>query len=461
MMKTTSVRDHVAILSVLVMAGTLTCSLISDGAVARSIRTITSFSIGPDQTPSYPGNLPTLPDEHMTFFPPGPNSPFYLVFAASSIIGTGGTRGPAGTVVLQTSDLQNFDYAAGYTSPVMAAPVLFRDCNPTYDVEFDENYSAPGSVVQDPTQPPGNLIMIYEAENHCPGGVWQNQFYATVGFARSTDFGMTWPAPIDSEFGGPDRRPVLKTQTPEPTTPETPPTALGDAIPSAFVDTDAKGGHYIYVTYIDLGPDDDGLLRVARAKIIKDNAGNDSNRQITFTKWYNGAFSQPGIGGLDSGMTAKRGCSGGQQQGQMSYVPAIGQYLLTFVCASVPLGEAGWYYSTATDLALQDWTTPQLIENSQFALTPACGSGGSGNSFDGWYPSFMSPDHANGHLGTTGLVFFLSGCDTGGGPPDRTFLYRTFTITPSVDCIPPGSPVRHLDNNGNPVYLREPCKDND
>jgi hypothetical protein len=67
-------------------------------------------------------------------------------------------------VVLETTDLQTFTFASGYSSQVMSVPVRFTTCNPTYDSEFDENYAGPGSVVQDPTRPAGNLIMIYEAE---------------------------------------------------------------------------------------------------------------------------------------------------------------------------------------------------------------------------------------------------------------------------------------------------------
>src|SRR5262249_38576433 len=52
--------------------------------------------------------------------------------------------------------------------------------------------------------------------------------------ARSTDFGMTWPAPIDAEYGGKARRSVLKMNVSEPTMPFTP--AMGNAIPSAFVE---------------------------------------------------------------------------------------------------------------------------------------------------------------------------------------------------------------------------------
>jgi hypothetical protein len=80
--------------------------------------------------------------------------------------------------VLQTTDLQTFHFAdsLGFPRQVMTSPVLITQCNPAYVAEFDANYAAPGSVVQDPTLPPGNLIMIYEAENHCPGGVNQQPF---------------------------------------------------------------------------------------------------------------------------------------------------------------------------------------------------------------------------------------------------------------------------------------------
>src|SRR5579871_758898 len=279
------------------VTGALAAALLVDPALAqtrqngaRHPRAIALFSVGPDHAQVYPGDLPALPDEHTTFLPIRPGSGTYLVFAASMRAG-----GPAGTVVLQTSDLKTFTYAANYKSPVMVPPIKFLACSPARNSEFDENYSAPGSVVQDPTRPADHLIMIYEAENHCPGGTWQRQFYATVGLARSTDFGKTWPAPINSEFGGRDRRPVLKMAVAEPTTHAPSPIYMGNAIPSAFVDASEKGEHYIYVPYILAGQGADGYQRMARARLDDDDPGsNDPARRLTFAKWYKGAFSEPG-----------------------------------------------------------------------------------------------------------------------------------------------------------------------
>jgi hypothetical protein len=383
------------------------------GAACAWAQTI-SISVGPDQALNYPSDMTILPDEHTTFIPPAAGSNKYLVFAAGNV----GTR--KGTVVLETTDLTTFSLASGYSSPVMSPPVAFTSCNPTYDSEFDENYSDPGSVLQDPTLPPGNLMMFYEAENHCPGGVSQQPYYATIGFARSSDNGVTWPQPENGALGGPNRYPVLKLSAPEPAS-EPVPTPMGNAIPAAFVDKN----NYVYVIYVaPPGPGlvGDGKLRVARAQL--GGAGHPS-----FLKWYNGSFSQPGIGGLDSGVLPSGGCIGAQHMGSISYIDVLRLYLLTFTCgtATAVPPHGAWYFSTATSLDLQDWTVPQMVANSQFPLyTPCPGSTADGASFDGWYSSYMSPNSAPGHIGLSGSVFFLNGCDTSS---DRKFMSRTFSIT--------------------------------
>lgn len=328
---------------------------------------ITSFSVAADQTLSYPNTaanapyLTDLPDERTTVIPPASTGAPYLLFGASALSG-----GNSGAIVLQTTDLTNFTFATslGYNRQVMAAPVQFTQCNPTYQTEFDGNYAAPGSVVQDPTLPPGNLIMIYEAENHCPGGVHNADFYVTVGFARSSDNGKTWPAPINGPNGGPARHPVLQNSIPQPTTAHGP---LGDAIPSAFVDKNANGDNYLYVVYEDHM--DDGTpsrLRIARAKLGAD--------PLTFLKWNNGSFSEAGIGGADTPFLPDAGCTGAQNMGEITRNDDLGLYVALFVCTGNHVGA--WYYSMATSLDLEDWTVPQPIQNSQFPSIPSCSADG-------------------------------------------------------------------------------------
>lgn len=380
----------------------------SDGSyvAGQPVPPVTSFSVSADIPLTYP-NLPILSDEHTTVLPPASGSGPYRIFAAN----TKNAAGLGGPVVLESTDLRTFTLASGYTSPVMVAPVPFLQCKAFWDPEFDLNYASPGSVVQDPTRPAGNLIMIYEAENHCPGGAWQHDFYATVGFARSYDGGKTWPAPIDAELGGTDRYPVLKHPTPEPTTPENPQITLGNAIPSAFVD-----GTNLYVEYVAPSPASDGFLRVARAAL-------GGSGTVAFSKWYEGAFSQPGLGGLDSAALPAKGCLGHQGMGQISFNDALGLYMMTFVCSGATQGA--WYYALATSLDRQNWSAPQMIDGSQDPIVSGCATDGTGTQFDGWYPSFVSPGVAAGHTGLAGTVLYMNGCDRGG----RTFLARTFTIT--------------------------------
>ncbi len=119
---------------------------------------------------------------------------------------------------------------------------------------------------------------------------------------------------------------------------------------------------------------------------------------------------------------------------QISYDDVLGVYLMTFVCFSPDSSppQAAWFFSIATSLDEQDWTPPQMIENSQFPVITACGGQGTGNQFDGWYPSFMSPGFAAGHLSRSGHAFFQNGCDTGA----RTFTSRRFTITGPPPKLP-------------------------
>ena len=106
---------------------------VSSGRVWGAQPTIT-MSVGPDEALNYPSNLPSLPDEHTTIFPPAPGSSAYRFFASSSLTG-----GSSGAVVLETTDLQTFTFASDHSSQVMSVPLRFTSCNPAYNSEFDEN----------------------------------------------------------------------------------------------------------------------------------------------------------------------------------------------------------------------------------------------------------------------------------------------------------------------------------
>ncbi len=381
---------------------------------------IASISLGPVQPLTVPNAasqsqssyLAGFPDEHVTFFPPASGSGPYLVFGA-------GLLDPAnlyGASVLQSADLLNFTFATGlgYQPQVMVPPVQISKCNPAYDsTTFDENYAAPGFVAQDPTLPAGNLVMLYEAENWCPGGVYTSvanlaaQFHA-VGFARSSDNGKTWPAPAASLSGGPNRYPAIQDSLPNSTTA----TQKSDYSEAGFVDKSLDGNYYLYATY--LGPHGSNF---ARAQL--------GQNPVTFQRWYNGSFSSPGIGGTDSPQPWTGACPSltFAVQHTISYVDNLGLYLLTFVCQSnASATPSAWYYTTATSLDLQDWSPPQMMQNGQFPENGACAQ-------NGWYSSFMSPGAAPSHVGLTGTAFY-KGC-----VPSQ-FSSRTFTITTQPQPAP-------------------------
>lgn len=424
-------------------------------AVLGAPPTITSLWSAPnDQVLAPPLSMSILPDEHTTAMPFIVNprrrrAPGYLFFVA------GNNFGQSGTFALETTDLMHFSLAPGFGDPAHSSAVLwppsnFTDCQYTGPTMFDQNYAAPGSVVQDPTRPPGNLVMMYEAERHCVrggGGQYEFNYWASVGLARSSDGGRTWTTP--SEYGN-DRYAALTVPGTEPLTPHS---AMGDALPSAFVDdvwpmcVDGEqpggcpsGDRYLYAVYNfngspSQGPD--GYMRIARAKL-------GGERPLQFKKWYvdpvthQGGWTQDGVGGLDSGFTPSVGCAEPSYQvgGQISYVDELRLYLLTFVCVNLQ-GQAdntyaqvsaGWYYSTAQSLENQSWSAPQPIVNSFKPITTD--SHGDGRYFDGWYPSFFSPGCKPGHLSLSGQVFLLNGNAIG---VEHQFASRAFRIDTTPD----------------------------
>ena len=412
--------------------GTPTDLVFSNGfGVGPSISAGTETAIGPV------AGVDILPDEHSSFLPPATNGDPYTFFEAARVSGS------TGAIVLQaTSDLQTWSLAAGYTSPVLGSSKPFGQCAgagdpPGLNDEFDENYAAPGSVLQDPTLPAGNLMMIYEGENHCredAGMVWHNvqPYYATAGFARSSDNGVTWPAP--GLTPGPLRYPIVGGPDPKPAYDAASITPVGDAIPSAYI-----RGSCLYVVYAcHPAPDNPDTheiaIQIARAQL--DGTTNPLTLQKYLVTDGSGGFTSPGLTGAGTDVipfkpigtvSATPICTGTQYQPGLSFNQALQRYLMTMVCevSSMP-GQLGWFFSTATSLDLEDWTPPQLIENTQSTAVTPCTGNLTGTQFDGWYPSIYSLTLGPGRTGKNNIAFYLDGCNL---DTDRTFKSRTITVT--------------------------------
>ncbi|MGE5245469.1 MAG: OmpL47-type beta-barrel domain-containing protein [Betaproteobacteria bacterium] len=270
---------------------------------------------------------------------------------------------------------------------------------------------------------------------------------------------------------------------------------IGDGEPSAFVD-DVKPGSQpdLYVIHGYSWNDKvAGLYQIPdqrESDLMLAKAALTEDARLDFRKWYvpdggTGGFTEAGsvlsandadrrtdVGGLETPILpdgAYENCADRHQtrhMGSINYVEATQQYLLTFVCSSpsdpsrttlewglscnpsspedVQAGcgpGASWFYATSYDPSdpaqwsepqpITGQTQPRQIDGSWSQFDPVnC----TGNGFKGLYPTFMSPAHEPGHLGTTGYAFYMWGCE--GGGESRLYSARQFRII-TPDATPP------------------------
>ncbi|MBV1704282.1 MAG: hypothetical protein KGI57_09565 [Hyphomicrobiales bacterium] len=421
-------------------------------AAAQSAAT---FSVSGDQALSYPASIQYLPDEHVTVLPAaGPaaaravDAPRDFFVAMSNRVGAA-HWGDA--FVLRSSDFRHFDFAPGFGDARRGHAVFWPahpaggSCAHPGVTHFDEQYAAPGSVVQDPTLPPGNLIMVYEAEIHCPqSSKGMAAGWVSIGIARSADGGRSWPPPVAQKGYEGDWLEYGDGRYAGVTLPGAPPKKAfdafyGDALPSAFVDDrDPTGQFYLYVAYQFTGApgaEADARIHVARAW-LGDRSGHRESGQLHFFKWRAGGWTQKGRGGSEDGASPPCGASYGEGGPQIAYDDALRRYVMTFVCTTYVCPSPGkceatedsLFFATATSLAKQDWSPARKIERSTYRRVNRPDGGW---IVDGGYPSFVSPGCKPGHLGLTGSVFLLKGDPLG----DRRFVSRSFAIKPAAPWV--------------------------
>jgi hypothetical protein len=410
------------------------------------------FSVSGDQALDYPASIHYLPDEHTTIMPAAPARPVngqpgphnFFVAMANRV----GNVLHGDAFVLQSSDFRHFVLAPAFGNAEHGGAVFWPahpaggSCAYGGVTHFDEQYAAPGSVLQDPTLAPGNLIMIYEAEIHCPASAkGMGAGWVSIGVTRSANGGRNWPPPIAQAGAENDWLEYGNGRYAGITLPGTPAGKVlneffGNALPSAFIDDmDPSGEYYIYVPYQFTGAPGvraDARIHMARAK-LGDRFGHHEAGQLHFYKWHNGGWTQEGRGGLEDGVSPPCGASYGEGGAQIAYNDALGRYAMTFVCTTYRCESAGncgpteaaLYFTTATSLALQNWTPPQRIENSTY---PQVAQTKGGWIIDGGYPSFVSPGCKEGHLGVSGSVFVLNGNPLA----ERRFVSRSFSIRPAA-----------------------------
>ena len=193
-------------------------------------------------------------------------------------------------------------------------------------------YVAGGAIYKNPFT--GTLLMIYHAERWIDPNAWL-PFYSELGLARSMDGGDTWT----------DLGPII--------TPHVPFSSEYFQVRRQTFDVGGGGyliiGDYFYVYFNDLLQDGDDYtvlnLAVARARVsdVVDAAVN-RGRAALWTKYFDGAWSEPGIGGRSTPLAP------GNQEvhwGDVSYNSYLNKYIS--IAAGAPWPDTDLYWTESED----------------------------------------------------------------------------------------------------------------
>jgi hypothetical protein len=313
-----------------------------------------------------------------------------------------GNIGPSGGSIAMLSTKDFIHYAnASPGAPTKAKPVMAPSCakgDSSCRQNYDADYVGANSVI---TASNGkDLLMFYEAGNKSigssqPGG-WE---YNVMALARSSDNGSSWTR----------QGVVLSGSDPKPNSVGT--TQPGVSEPGTIV---ANGYIYMFYQYVpnqDAEPEAPSVIQVARAPVASDGAPG------SWTKYSNGAWGEPGLGGKAATIVATGKGSGCTRPVQVW--PAFSQYLnayvLTFLC------NEGWFFSTSTDLVT--WASPtQFLDMTMWRQC---------QPMDLNY-ILVTPGNPGGMIGQTGYVLYASTPSHGGGCSNMVvheLWVRSFTFS--------------------------------
>jgi hypothetical protein len=239
---------------------------------------------------------------------------------------------------------------------------------------FDQDYAGPGSVL---TAANGtDLLMIYHAEHQC--GAYGTPFTAGIGLARSSDGGLTWTrqGQIISSSSQPPYCTAARLN--------------GAGIPVVVLSRD---GSYFYLYYMEWFTDRPDQTYLARSPVSADAAPG------SWTKYYRGEFSQPGLGGLadpvirrpdPEDVTIWAGFA------SVSYNTLLQRYLAVFMTTPefyYTASEDGIHWEPARKLGLLTQNIPGAPQGTWLS-----------------YPSLLSLDQPNDRTTTgSGYLYYSSG----------------------------------------------------
>ncbi len=179
-----------------------------------------------------------------------------------------------------------------------------NNCDPTrFPVGQCYTYIGGGPVYQVPAGQvgAGKWLLVYHAEYNSPN-------YYLLGLAISSDQGGHW-----TDIGE-----IIRFNRPFKLGGPPAPAAIGD--PPLVISPD---GQYFYVYFQDWLRDQSNTnVSVARAPItsVLQVAFGPTHRAAPFTKYYQGAWSQPGIGGISTDLLPNARYSGGLNVAYSTYL---------------------------------------------------------------------------------------------------------------------------------------------
>ena len=276
------------------------------------------------------------------------------------------------SIELQTDDLHHF------RSSVTPAPWVLSPIAGSWE----SNYTGISKVLRLPS---GQLVALYQAEEHPCGGQVAG---VSIAMATSDDDGVTWSR----------RGQIL-------TSPAITKTSCDDMVfhgNYSFSATVEPTGQYVYL-WFSQGSDeswDDGLggLRIARAPL------SSGLLPGTWEKWYQGNWTQPGLGGRASQTLATptpQWSPDPEISNEFAAIPSVTWNTAFNIYIAVFTTMTGFWYATSPD-GMRWSDGEQLLKHKVFIS-----SNRSPDEAWVYYPTLIDPTAlTDGYSSTTGLLFY-------------------------------------------------------
>jgi hypothetical protein len=324
-----------------------------------------------------------------------------VIYTSSKRKSKGGSNWPDGNIGIAPLGNGKYDfYAANGTKPVRTTGTLTDPGTSKKSVKIANvpkkafNYVAGGPVFQDPNN--GTRFMIYHAEKH---GKSAKDYYSVLGLAICLDpKGLTFT----------DLGTIIEPNIP---------------INQTVHSIDIGGGSFaifddqLHIYYRDyLAGGGSAELAVARAPLSEVLSNSYSGQRTNFSKYYNGSWSEPGIGGRASALEIGNPANAWSAVSYNDYLDQV-----VMVSSQWEANKNDLYMSTSADGI--NWSPREAIDVD------------AGEQF---YPSIIGTGADPNRSGQSFYVYYT---DSQKGAwsrwNDAKLVRREITFEPSIQPPPP------------------------